>query len=210
MKHFASVHLRSNNTKYTDAANRINLVAGTKSLFNADVGYHEGCYKNFCSSKWNKIDSSENIPVKSQSDSFSNLCDLIKIHVIGRREIYSLLDLKEAYDSLKTSSCPILRTNNIKDKVASAFPEDVVFSSLTCGRTKNKLEYILPVGESLTAEIITASYHGGGISKSALLRASATRLHYLLLSSQYKRNWPPTPQDIIEDENPVNPGHHLI
>ena len=43
---FAIIH-RKHHTKYKEAADRIFLVLGVQSLFNADVGYHRDCYVNF-------------------------------------------------------------------------------------------------------------------------------------------------------------------
>ena len=97
----------------------------------------------------------EEIPVKSKPYSFPSLSDLIKIHVIGRREIYSLLNLKRAYESLKYPCCPTLPTTDIKSKVASVFLNDVIFSGLTFGRTRNKQEYILPMWEIRPKALIT-------------------------------------------------------
>ena len=72
LKYFASVHIRDHNTKYIDAAERINLVAGMKSLYDADVGYHISWYKSFCSPKWNKVGLTKEIDPENEPDSFSS------------------------------------------------------------------------------------------------------------------------------------------
>ena len=56
----------------------------------------------------------------------------------------------------------------------------------------------------MTSELISAAYHGGGISNTALLRASATRLHHEIRETRFRRPWPPTPQDILQDSNPFH------
>ena len=111
LKKFSSIHLM-HGTKYKDAAERIMLIDGTTSLFTADVGYHSYCYKLFRSSHWEDLEAPIHAPKTSslpQAASFSILCDLVRLHVICRREIYSLTDLKTAYESMKTENCPALR-----------------------------------------------------------------------------------------------------
>ena len=44
LKEYAEIHLKLDNEKYIDSANRILLVHGTSSLFAADVLYHKSCY----------------------------------------------------------------------------------------------------------------------------------------------------------------------
>ena len=90
---FARIHVK-HNTKYKDAAERILLDASTNSLFTADVGYHlKQCYQMFRS---NHFASLETAPIHLQFtddllvsvvDSFQNLCDLVRVHVIHKREI---------------------------------------------------------------------------------------------------------------------------
>ena len=51
MKEYAEIHLKLDNEKYIDSANRILLVLGTSSFFAAaDVSYHKSCYDGFRSS----------------------------------------------------------------------------------------------------------------------------------------------------------------
>ena len=206
---FAKIH-QKHNTKYKDSAERILLVAGTNSLFTADVGYHKECYAQFRNPYWEEkferpINSSKHESTNSpRVDSFLNLCQLVRLHVLCRREVYSLADLKAAYESLKTEECPILRVGDIKKRLQEVFSSEVQFSSLSRASSRNREEYILSAGESLTSELISAAYHGGGISNTALLRASATRLHREIRETRFRRPWPPTPQDILQDSNPFH------
>ena len=52
--------------------------------------------------------------------------------------------------------------------------------------------------------MISVAYHGGGISQTALLRATATRLHHEMRQTLSHRPWPPTPQDILQDLDPFH------
>ena len=131
-----------------------------------------------------------------QVDSFQSLCELVRLRVIRRKEIYTLTVLKAAYESLKTEDCPILRVGDIKNGLSQVFPTEITLSPLPDSRTRNKQEYVIPAGESLPSEIVSTAYHGGGILKTALLRASATRLHHEIKTTCTRREWPPTPQDM--------------
>ena len=112
--------------------------------------------------------------------------------------------MKVAYESLETETCSILRVGDIKAKLAEKFTNKITFSSIGNAKARNKHEYILPAGESLPSEVITAAYHGGGIPNTAMLRATATRLHHQIVDTRSQRKWPPTPQDILQDANPFN------
>ena len=50
LKEHAEIHLKLDNGKYIDSANKVLLVLGTSSLFAADVPYHKSCYDGFRSS----------------------------------------------------------------------------------------------------------------------------------------------------------------
>ena len=62
---------------------------------------------------------------------------------------------------MKTESCPILRVGDIKVKLIERFGNEVSFSSAKSNTKRQiKQEYIIPSGESLPSEVITAAYHG--------------------------------------------------
>ena len=98
---FARLH-KANNTRYADAAERILLTNSIKSLFVADVGFHEKeCYEKFRSTHWkNKFEYKEN--KESQTDnSMIELLNLVEVHIINRHEVYTPAQLRKFYDEVK-------------------------------------------------------------------------------------------------------------
>ena len=47
LNEYSELHLKNNNGKYIDGANRILLTLATRSLIVADVAYHKSCYQAF-------------------------------------------------------------------------------------------------------------------------------------------------------------------
>ena len=89
-----------------------------------------------------------------------------------------------------------------------AFPDKIYFTSLTYSSrsTRYKVEYVLPVGKLLTADCISGATSCHGISDTVLLRNSARKLHETVTKSKKKIDWPPTPQEIIENKDPCHPN----
>ena len=54
LKEYSELHIKNNNGKYIDGANRILLTLATRSLIVADVAYHKSCYQAFQSKGWKK------------------------------------------------------------------------------------------------------------------------------------------------------------
>ena len=202
---FAKIHVK-HNTIYKEAAERILLVKTTKSLFNADVGYHkEQCYASFRHRKYLLMDNPtilDTTPDTPAKDSLLLLCELVQLHVICRQEVYALSDLRHAYDALRTSNCPILKVGEIKSRLLQEFPNEISIN--TSAHSKNKQEYVFPASSSLTPDFLEAAADGFGLSKTAVFRSAARRLHHALSKKQVKRKWPPTPQDILEDKDPFD------
>ena len=65
-------------------------------------------------------------------------------------------------------------------------------------------EYVLPTEVELTASCIEASLYGRGISTSLSLRNTGRIIHFSIKSTQQKRPWPPTPQDILTSDSPID------
>ena len=83
LKEYAEIHLKLDNEKYIDSANRILLVLGTSSLFAADVSYHKSRYDGFRSSWWKtKLENKSTTQVlDKKEDSLHKLFRLIQFHI---------------------------------------------------------------------------------------------------------------------------------
>ena len=103
---------------------------------------------------------------------------------------------------MKTDSCPILRVGDIRDKLLEWFPNEITISCPS--KHHNNTQYILPVGISLTSDIIDAALHGGSIAKTTLIRSAANHINEDMQKHKERKKWPPTPQDILQDGNSFN------
>ena len=103
LKGFAEIHVKSNNQKYIDGASRILLTLSTSSLLAADVAYHKKlCYEPFRSPVWKKTkekDAGSNYIVEEDL-AFDEICQLIEIHILARKEVYSLAQLRNSYNQI--------------------------------------------------------------------------------------------------------------
>ena len=201
LEQFSRIHIK-HNTIFKDAAERILLISGTKSLFAADVGYHKKqCYALFRHKKYLRLDEPKVFSSQTTLDqtAIHALFELVRLHIVQRQEVYALADLRKAYESLMTNDSPSLRSCDIKERLLKEFPNDISISCTILASKEN--EFVFPTRLTLTKDILDSASNGFGLSKSVVLHSAAHRLHQELKSRQKKRNWPPTPQDILEDND---------
>ena len=170
------------------------------------MGYHKvECYVNFRSKHWEALEENKEevhceSNLTSSKDYLQSIIELIRLHVIARKEVYTLTDIRKAYEIIKTDSSPKLRVGDIKAIIVEEFENEILVQEGCYQNKKN--EYVFPASFTLTSDVLEAAAKGYGISTTASIRSTANRLHYSLISSQKNRPWPPTPQDIIKDKDP--------
>ena len=142
---FARIH-QQHDTCFKEAAERILLEHTIKSLFLSDVCYHlDQCYTPFRHKKFEKLEKSTDVvsmkpqPVQHPVDS---LFELIRLHVIVRREVYLLSDIHAAYKELKSETCPALRVTDLRTKLLAEFPNEILIEKSSLSSYKN--EYVFP------------------------------------------------------------------
>ena len=59
----------------------------------------------------------------------------------------------------------------------------------------------------MNADCISAATSGHGISDTVLTRTAAQIVHRTVQENKKMRNWPPTPQEIIENKDPSTYSH---
>ena len=211
LKEFAEIHVESNNQKYIDGARRILLTLSTSSLLAADVAYHKKlCYEPFRSPVWKKTkekDTGSNYTVEEEW-AFNEICQLIEIHILARKEVCSLTQLRNCYDQIRSDKgLPLSRSIDMKQKLLDKFGSALQF--IRPENSSKKSEYVLPSGLQFTANCITASKDGGGIPTSVAVKNVAKAIH-----ESVKRKdslpWPPTPQDILESKRVVDTHLHNL
>ena len=197
--------------KYIDGARRILLTLSTSSLLVADVAYHKKlCYEPFRSPVWKKTkekDAGSNYTVEEEW-AFNEICQLIEIHILARKEVYSLPQLRNCYDQIRSDKgLPLSRSIDMKQKLLDKFGSALQF--IRPENSSKKSEYVLPSGLQFTANCITASKDGGGIPTSVAVKNVAKAIH-----ESVKRKdslpWPPTPQDILESKRVVDTHLHNL
>ena len=191
---FAKIHV-SRESKYKDAANRILLQRATRTLFLADVGFHGSCYENFRAPAWKKVSVIERVKGDEKLEELMNLVDYL---IIGKKEIYTLAQLRKYYESSGGS----IRSIDIKDKILERFPGKVSFCKPTEGDDRTT-EYLLPSDSDMLPKTIRAIATGEGITNCMQLKSVAQTVSNEIRSFP-KCSWPPTPQAIIESKETVS------
>ena len=207
LKEYANIHLQSNNLKYVDGANRILLTLATKSLLAADVAYHKKlCYEPFRSPVWKRAKSESEVPLTdSKDDALEDIFQLVLVHIVNRHEIYTMSQLKAAYDQIRTDKglSSHSRSTDLKDKLQQKFGNQLNFHRATQSSARSS-EFVFPLGAEFTANVVQTSLLGGGISKSLSLKNTAKSIHMSIKDTCEYLKWPPTPQDILEVEPYIN------
>ena len=96
LKEFAKIHFQ-HNTKYADGAKRILLTLATSSLLASNVAYHrEDCYIPFRFHHWKKGYQVKVVVnhEKEETSPLEEVSQLVKVHVLFRREVYTLTELR--------------------------------------------------------------------------------------------------------------------
>ncbi len=216
LKEFAEIHVQSKNQKYIDWAKRILLTLLTSSLLAADVAYHKKqCYEPFRSPVWKKMREKDLACNNTLEDStledewvFNELCQLIEIHVLVRKEVYSLAQLRNYYDQIRSGRGPcLIRSIDLKQKLLSKFGSKLQFIRPEKG--SHKSEYVVPSGITFTASCISASLEGGGIPTSVAVKNVANAIHESV-KLRDSLPWPATPQDILESNRVVDTNLHNL
>ncbi len=196
---YANIHLENQNMKYSDGAKRILLTLSTKSLLAADVAYHKRqCYEPFRSPAWKRVAQTDDKPVATdETNALEDIYQLVLIHIINRGEIYTMAQLKSAYDDILGDRGLSCRSTDLKRKLQTKFGSRLNFQRGTQTHATSS-EFVFPEGDKFTASCVQSSLLGGGISKSVSLRNTAKTIHVAIKDTTETRPWPPTPQDIID------------
>ena len=182
---------------YKEAAERIFVVRGIRTLFNADVGYHRDCYIHFRGKQFELLDEPIHSPADLikfgpnilEQDSLGLLLELVRLHIVCRKEVYLLADLRKAYEDLKSDACPVLRVGDVKLRILEEFPNEVLIQKSSVS-SRNQ-EYVFPASVTLTPDVLATCSSGFGLSKTATLHSAANRLHHDLIKTRSKRPHPP-------------------
>jgi hypothetical protein len=206
LKEYATLHLKNRNVKYMEGANMILLTLAAKYILAADVAYHKRlCYEPFRSPAWKRDSNKSNITVTSEEDNaLEEICQLVLIHIINRHEIYTMAQLKSAFDEIQCEKgLSSSRTTDLKEKLQQTFGTHLNFHRATQSSARCS-EFVFPEGVEFTANCVQSSLLGGGISKYVSLKNAAKTIHTSIKDTREDRPWPPTPQDILEAEAYIN------
>lgn len=202
---YAKIHLENKHEKYMDGAKRILLTLSTASLLSADVAYHKRqCYEPFRSPAWKRQKTAITTHLRSQEeDGYMELFQLVLVHIINRKEVYTLAQLKGALDQIRgTNKSSTCRSIDLKEKLQHKFGAQLCFHKAHQGGQRS--EFVYHAGVDFTADCVNVALLGGGISKSLALKNTARIIHMSINETKENQKWPPTPQDIIESDSPVN------
>ena len=215
MKEFAEIHLKLDNEKYIHSANRILLVLGTSSLFAANVSYQKSRYDGYPSSWWKtKLESKSTTQVlDNKEDPLHKLFRLIQFHIVQKHEIYTLVQLRHFYEEMSAEgeTKSMLRSINLKNKLVEKFDDKLKFMKSSQSSTSKTSEFVMSVDESVLPNCLSTVLLGGGIQKSLLVKNCGKFVSAEIQDrpSKEKRQWPPEPQDILEEKN-INTSNNTL
>ena len=120
---------------------------------------------------------------------------MISYIIIERHEVYTLAELRKAYDEFTKGTR--LRSLNLKEMLIAKFGNNLKFVKSSYNTSSKTSEYVLSSSDELIADCINAA--GEGIQLSVALRNTARpiRLAIQKRSTENPKLWPPVPQDII-------------
>ena len=206
LKEYAEIHLKLDNEKCIDSANRILLVLGPSLLFAADVSYHKSCYDGFRSPLWKtKLENKSTTQVlDNKEDSLHKLFRLIQFLIVQKHEICTL-----AQHRLQTKST--LRSIDLKNKLVDKFNDKLKFMKSSQSSTSNTSKFVMSAEESVLPNCLSTVVPGGGIQKSLLVKNCGKVVSAEIQDrlSQEKRQWPPKTHDILEEKN-INTSNNTL
>ena len=162
------------------------------TLFAANVSYHKDCYQSFRSPYWERSSQKSKSDKITHDDESLEFFKLISYHTIERHEIYTLAQLRKAYDEFTKGTR--LRSLDLKEMLTAKFRNNLWFVKSSYNTSSKTSEYVLSSGGELIADCINAA--GEGIPLSVALRNIATRSISLDIQQRSKENpklWPPVP-----------------
>ena len=196
---FATLH-KDKNTKYETAADRIFLTLSTRDkLFTANVGYHKDCYASFRSPKW-KIDKAAQYSEKERHA--TEFIDLIEYLIVKQKEVYTLVQLRSLYAEIKGVTIEAVRGVDIKSLIEKCLENKVKFCKPTDGSNKIS-EYAISSDFNILPDTLHAMHTGEGITNYLQVKNISKSISANIKSIP-KKSWPPTPQDILKYEEPLD------
>ena len=121
---FANIHIQ-NDFKYKDAAQRILLQWEVITLFAANASYHKDCYQSFHNSCWERSSQKSKSGKIIHNDESTEFFKLISYHIIESHEIYTLAQLRKAYDEFTKGTR--LRNLDFKEMLIAKFRNNLKF-----------------------------------------------------------------------------------
>ena len=203
MIEFAAIHLR-NRTMHFAAAERVHLMLGISgSLFSANIGYHQCCYKSFRSGHFKTSTEDNNTStapeVQDHSDVINEFVCVIEHLVVVRKEIYTLRQLRELWADTKGVEFHTVRAIDIKNLLMDTLSPKIQFCK-SSHSAASASEFIMSSDITILPDAIHSIVTGKGITNLLQLKA-ISRLISKDIQSQEKYSWPPTPQEIIERDD---------
>ena len=111
-------------------------------------------------------------------DDIQMLFRLVRLHIVQRKEIYTLSQLRSYYENIKNENSASLRSVDLKEKLLQNFGSDIQFQA------GKRSEYVLTISANLTSECIKASICGEGIPHTIAIRNSAKIINKSIKENQ--------------------------
>ena len=134
-----------------------------------------------------------------KDDGFEEFFNLIEYLIVTKKEFYTLVQLRTFFNQVAGGS---LRSIDIKAMIRDHFKEKVIFCKPTVSSSKVS-EYVISADSTVMPDTIHLVTTGNGINSCLQLKSIAQSISQDIQSYPVK-DWPPTPQVIIESTEKVN------
>ena len=204
MIQFAEIHLRKNTPTHFGAAERIYLMMGTTgTLFDANVGFHQCCYKSFTSGHFR---TPSNTPAPNKQNDIQDLVDefitVVENLVVRKKEVYTLRQMRELWANVKGVELSSVRAVDVKNLIENNLPTKIQFCK-SSNSAVNASEYVYSSDIRILPDAIHSNVTGEGITNHIQLK-SISRMISQNIQCHPKYPWPPTPQQIIESDDLID------
>ena len=148
----------------------------------------------------------------NKEDPLRKLFRLIQFHIVQKHEIYTLAQ-RHFYEEMSAEgeTKSTLRSIDLKSKLVEKFDDKLKFMKSSQSSTSNTSKFVMSADASVLPNRLSTVLLGGGIQKSLLVKnyGKVVSAEIQDIPSKEKRQWPPTPQDILEEKN-INTSNNTL
>ena len=125
------------------------------------------------------------------------------MRLFKKHEIYTLPQLRHFYEKIRAEGETKSTLRYLKNKLVEKFDDKLKFVTSSQSSTSSTSEFVMSADDFVLPNCLSTVLIGGGIQKSSLVKNCGKGVSAEIQDrvSKEKCQWPPTPQDILEEKN---------